>query len=196
MPIDGDIWLEDPLNSSYPPSIAFKAAYLQGPKKAIHFLRELREMVFLKKINIAKWSNMAIAAKKAGLNVVRLETDFNGCAGDLFRGDLQLAQQLGVRGFPTLFFVDDQGNQERVYGTKPYTDYEAALIRQLPQAAKMDIDGRWQNLFSEYNTLTTREFSGLSDSTRQQGEQVLKELAKAGHIHELVTKNGSLWILQ
>jgi putative protein-disulfide isomerase len=196
MPIDGDIWLEDPLNSSYPPSIAFKAAYLQGPKKAIHFLRELREMVFLKKINIAKWSNMAIAAKKAGLNVVRLETDFNGCAGDLFRGDLQLAQQLGVRGFPTLFFVDDQGNQERVYGTKPYTDYEAALIRQLPQAAKMDIDGRWQNLFSEYNTLTMREFSGLSDSTRQQGEQVLKELAKAGHIHELVTKNGSLWILQ
>src|SRR5690606_23094577 len=29
MPIDGDVWLEDPLDSSYPPSIAFKAAQMQ-----------------------------------------------------------------------------------------------------------------------------------------------------------------------
>ena len=38
MPIDGDIWLEDPLMSSYPPSIAFKAAQLQDQEKAILFL--------------------------------------------------------------------------------------------------------------------------------------------------------------
>ena len=35
MPIDGDVWLEDPLDSSYPPSIAFKAAQLQGQDIAI-----------------------------------------------------------------------------------------------------------------------------------------------------------------
>ena len=29
MPIDGDLWVEDPLDSSYPPSIAFKAAKIQ-----------------------------------------------------------------------------------------------------------------------------------------------------------------------
>ena len=29
MPIDGDVWLEDPLDSSYPPSIAFKAAQIK-----------------------------------------------------------------------------------------------------------------------------------------------------------------------
>lgn len=49
MPIDGDVWLEDPLPSSYPPSITFKAAQLQDKEKAILFLREIREMVFLKK---------------------------------------------------------------------------------------------------------------------------------------------------
>lgn len=49
MPIDGDVWLEDPLNSSYPPSIAFKAAQMQDNEKAILFLRELRELVFLQK---------------------------------------------------------------------------------------------------------------------------------------------------
>ncbi|HQZ42306.1 MAG TPA: DsbA family protein, partial [Flavobacteriales bacterium] len=38
MPIDGDLWLEDPLDSSYPPSIAFKAAQLQDEAKAQLFM--------------------------------------------------------------------------------------------------------------------------------------------------------------
>lgn len=49
MPIDGDLWLEDPLDSSYPPSIAFKAAQMQDNKKALLFLREIKEMVLLHK---------------------------------------------------------------------------------------------------------------------------------------------------
>ena len=64
MPIDGDVWLEDPLPSSYPPSIAFKAAQMQNEDKAILFLREIREMVFLEKKNITKWEHIALAAKK------------------------------------------------------------------------------------------------------------------------------------
>ena len=54
MPIDGDIWLEDPLYSSFPPSVAFKAAQLQRNVKAILFLRQVREMVFLQKRNIRR----------------------------------------------------------------------------------------------------------------------------------------------
>lgn len=64
MPIDGDLWLEDPLDSSYPPSIAFKAAQRQDNEKAVLFLREIREMVFLQKKNIAKWEHLEVAAKK------------------------------------------------------------------------------------------------------------------------------------
>lgn len=67
MPIDGDVWLEDPLPSSYPPSIACKAAQMQNEDKAILFLREIREMVFLEKKNITKWEHIALAAKKTGL---------------------------------------------------------------------------------------------------------------------------------
>ncbi len=70
MPIDGDIWLEDPLFSSYPPSIAFKAAQLQDEKKASIFLREIREMVFIHKKNITNWGNLELAAKKAGLDLL------------------------------------------------------------------------------------------------------------------------------
>src|SRR4051794_12773416 len=49
MPIDGDVWKEDVLHSSYPPSISFKAAQLQDSDKANLFLRRIKEMVFLEK---------------------------------------------------------------------------------------------------------------------------------------------------
>lgn len=195
MPIDGDVWLEDPLDSSYPPSVAFKAAQLQDFNKALHFLREIREMVFLQKINIAKWENLALAAKKVGLDMEKFENDFNGQAKELFEQDLQLKAQLGVRGFPTIFFVDEQGNQEKVYGTKPYATYEAALLQQFSKASKKEIAAHWKELFAKYNTLTAREFSELSQMPRNQAEASLRELVKSGDLNELQTKNGSLWRL-
>lgn len=85
MPIDGDVWLEDPLNSSYPPSIAFKAAEIQDKDKAVNFLRILRELVFLKKKNITRWEYIAMAAKEAGLDVVKLKTDFERSAQKLLK---------------------------------------------------------------------------------------------------------------
>jgi len=114
MPIDGDVWLEDPLHSSYPPSIAFKAAQLQDNERALLFLREIREMVFLRKKNITKWENLAVAAEKAGLNVEQLKNDFENKANALFEEDLKLAREFGVRGFPTMFFFDNSGNKEMV----------------------------------------------------------------------------------
>ncbi|MCF2487697.1 ClpXP adapter SpxH family protein [Dyadobacter sp. CY347] len=193
MPIDGDVWLEDPLDSSYPPSIAFKAAQLQDSDKAIQFLREMREMVFLEKINIVKWENLKVAAEKVGLDVQKLENDFNGDARELFNQDLQFASKLGVRGFPTMFFVDLEGNQEKVYGTKPYSAYEDALLKTFPAASKKHIDTDWKKLFNKYNTLTAREFSELSQTPREQSEQVLQGLVESGNLSELQTKNGSLW---
>jgi len=62
MPIDGDLWLEDPLESSYPPSIAFKAAQLQGEIKAHLFMREIREMVFLKKKKYCQMGTFSISS--------------------------------------------------------------------------------------------------------------------------------------
>lgn len=194
MPIDGDVWLEDPLDSSYPPSIAFKAAQLQGEKLALTFLREVREMVFLQKKNIAKWEHLLSAARKTGLDTDQFEKDYNGAAPELFRQDLDLAGQWGVRGFPTLFFTDAAGTRERVYGTKPYAVYENTLRGLLPAAARTSIDPEWEKLFGQFPTLTSREFSELSQTERAQSEALLQTLTDAGHLSRLVTKNGSLWV--
>lgn len=195
MPIDGDLWLEDPLDSSYPPSIAFKAAQLQDKDKAVEFLRELREMVFLQKKNIAKWEHIATAAKKSGLDVNQLKTDASGKAKTLFEEDLQLARQYGVRGFPTIFFANENG-KETVYGSKPYPFYETSVLKLFPEAKKTEYSKDWKSLFQKFPTLTAKEFSELSGINRKESENVLNELASKGTLQKTTTKNGAIWELK
>jgi predicted DsbA family dithiol-disulfide isomerase len=193
MPIDGDLWLEDPLDSSYPPSIAFKAAQMQDEEKANLFMREIREMVFLQKKNIAKWEHIATAAKFVGLNVAQLKNDFEGKAKALFAEDLKLGKELGVRGFPTIFFLDESGNKEIVYGARPYAFYEMAILKLNPNATKSEYSKTWEKLFAIYPTLTAKEFSELSGTPRDESEKQLNELVVKGNLEKHTTKNGSIW---
>ena len=193
MPIDGDVWLEDPLTSSYPPSIAFKAAQLQGEEKALLFLRRIKEMVFLEKKNITKWEHLAQAALETGLDTGKFKDDFEGRAKELFEEDLGLAKQLGVRGFPSIFFTDEDNNRFLVYGSKPYEQYEQALLKLYPQAAKQTIDTSWENLFGHYPALTTKEFSVLTGKTKEAAEIFLNSLNEQKKIDRYDSKNGVLW---
>lgn len=193
MPIDGDVWLIDPLNSSYPSSIAFKAAELQDKEKAILFLREVREMVFLKKKNIAKWEHLEEAARVVGLELVKFKADYETKAKALFEEDLKLAREMGVRGFPTMFFTDADGKKEIVYGTKPYASYEAGLLKIYPDAKKKSYDHNYEALFNKFNSLTAKEYSELSGVPRAEAEKALDELVAIGKLEKLKTKNGSMW---
>ncbi len=193
MPIDGDIWLEDPLASSYPPSIAFKAAQLQSQEKAIQFLRVLREQVFMEKKNIARWEVIESAAQQVELNSEQLRKDFEGAAKQKFEEDLVMARNMGVRGFPTLFISNQNNQQEIVYGSKPYQSYESAIVKLAPTVEKYPYDQHWEALFAKYSTLTAKEFSLLSSTDRAAAEKQLNELTASGKLTQFKCKNGSIW---
>lgn len=193
MPIDGDVWLEDPLSSSYPPSIAFKAAQLQDKEKAVVFLREIREMVFLEKKNITKWEYLEAAAKKAGLNTEQFKIDYEGKAKELFNEDLKLGKELGIRGFPTLFFTDKTGKTEKVYGSKPYESYENAVLGLEPNAERSIYSIGLMAIFAKYPSLTAKEFSELTGTPRNEVEKLLNEEVGKGKLEKRTTKNGSIW---
>lgn len=196
MPIDGDVWLEDPLHSSYPPSIAFKAAQLQDGEKAINFLRVLREMLFLQKKNITRWEHIEAAAEATGLNSIQLKSDFESRAVELFREDLMLGQKLRVRGFPSMFFIDADGRTELVYGSKPYAVYENAFLKLYPAAKRKLYSKSSHDLFVTFQSLTAKEFSELSGIHRTESETVLDELVEKGVLQKTESKNGSLWKLK
>ncbi len=196
MPIDGDVWLEDPLPSSYPPSIAFKAAQMQDNEKAIVFLRKIREMVFLQKKNITKWEYLELAAKHVGLDIIKFKTDYEGKAKELFEADLKLGKELGVRGFPTMFFTDTMGQKEIVYGSKPYSTFENALLKIYPAASKTNYNKNWSALFSKYYSLTAKEFAELTGTQRNKSDAYLDDLTANGQLEKLVTKNGAIWTIK
>lgn len=196
MPINGDLWLEDPLSSSYPPSVAFKAAQLQDEEKALLFLREIKEMVFLQKKNITKWENLEAAAKKAGLNIEQFKNDFEEKAQHLFEEDLNLARKMGVRGFPTLFFSNQAGETEIMYGVKSYNNYEEVIKKIAPAVEKFNYDKEWTSIFTKYNSLTALEFSELSGIPRNEVNQFLNDLTDKGNLKKFTTKNGIMWTLK
>jgi len=153
-------------------------------------------LVFLKKKNITKWEHLEAAAAKVGLDQARFKADFEGKAKDLFLEDLKLGSELGVRGFPTLFFTNGNGQKELVYGAKPYSNFENALLKIDPTAAKYDYDKNWFSVFSKYNSLTAKEFSDLTDVPRKAAENKLNELTSQGHLEIYKTKNGDIWTLK
>lgn len=195
MPIDGDVWLEDPLDSSYPLCIAMKAAQIQDEDKAVTFMRIMRERLYLDKKNMAKWDNMADAAIPAGLDVARLKSDFEGRARKLFQEDLDYAQKLGVRGFPTMFFSDGKGQQLTVFGAKPFVSYEKAVLAIYPDAKKKPVDSsNPMALFTTYPTLTVKEYAVILDKTTADAQAALEQLLKDGLVGKKVIKNGALYI--
>ncbi len=193
MPVNGDVWLEDPLSSSYPPSIAFKAAQVQDEHKALLFLRRIKEMVFVEKRNITKWEHLEKAALEAGLDAAQLKKDFEGEGMKRFENDLALAAEAGVRGFPTIYFTDDEGNRLKVYGSKPYEVYEKTLLNLFPTAVKQKPKADLQQLFSEYPGITAKEYAMIAGIVIEAATVYLDRSVNEGHLLAVPAKNGSLY---
>ena len=193
MPIDGRIWLEDPLPSSYPPSIAFKAAQLQDLEKAINFLRRLREMVFMEKKNIARPEIIRQAAMETGLNTEKLLQDMEGTALQAFQTDLEVTRSMGIRGFPTLVFSTKSGMQQIISGSRPYANFVQAMKTLVPDISAQTFDASPEGLFARYSSLTSLEFATLAGISLEQAEQLLSGLGGNGKLKKISIANGNLW---
>lgn len=193
MPIDGDVWKEDPLGSSYPPAIAFKAAQLQGKHKAEQFLRRIKEMVFTEKKNITKLKHLVQAAKDTGLDHIQFKFDYRNKAKQLFEEDISMAREWGVRGFPTIYFIDEDDNRFKVYGSKPYQVYEDALLKLIPGQVKKETPSSYETILRGYNTITLKEFAVFFDKTLEEAGAILQELERQNKVRRTETKAGPLW---
>jgi 2-polyprenyl-6-methoxyphenol hydroxylase-like FAD-dependent oxidoreductase/predicted DsbA family dithiol-disulfide isomerase len=193
MPMDGDIWLEDPLSSSFPPSIAVKAAQLQGDHLAILFLRRIREMLFLEKKNIMRWNYLEAAAKEVGLSLPSFKMAYDGQARVAFQQDLLLARQLGVKSFPHLIFSNAFGRTIRLIGHLNYEDLEKTILELNPHAQRTKIDPRPSNLFRHFPSMLEEEFAVLSDLMTEDARKLLAELDEIGYIRKVPTQKGALY---
>lgn len=193
IPLDGDIWIEDPLPSSYPPSIAFKAAQMQDADLALLFLRRIKEMLFLEKINIVDMAYLEKAAFDVGLDSARFVHDYENKAQEAFREDLTLAQNMQVGVLPTLIFTNLENEQIISKDYQEYEYLEEIIHKLVPKAQKRAFNTDPIFLFTNFSTMTSKEFSFLSSRDMEETNDILADLFDKGFIDKYESKNGIIW---
>ncbi len=195
MNMDGDIWLERPIESSYPPSLAYYAAQKQGMAKALFFLRMLREMLFLKKKDISQEYVIKHAAKIAELDMIQFMHDFHSTEiRNKFKSDIQDKERWNIEQFPTLIFVNDIGEWEKIESDGDYQDWEKALAKlsQQPiqkQIATYDV----LYLLSQVDFLASKEIAVILSKSVKQVEQELEVLYLEGKVIKEVYSHSNFW---
>lgn len=134
MPIDGSLWKENPILSSYPPSRVYKVIERDHKGKEIEFLRKAREAVFAFNRNIGQEQVLVDIVNALGLDGKHIfEQSEQEDAQALLNQDFELAASLGVRGFPTIIMVNEEDKGVKIVGARPYETYAEAL-KQLTDA--------------------------------------------------------------
>lgn len=88
--------------SSYPQSIAYKAAQMESEEKANRFLRRMREATAAEAKQTNRKEVLIGLASEVGLDIPKFIEKFsNGLAEAAFEEDLKTTQRYGAKGFPT-----------------------------------------------------------------------------------------------
>ncbi|AZK48048.1 DsbA family oxidoreductase [Paenibacillus lentus] len=189
MPIDGSLWLDNPVQSSYIPSRVYKVIQQQDEQQASTFLRRAREAVFAFNKNIGKDDVLIDIVNQMGLDGPRIvEQAGMPAAQNLLEEDFELSRSLGVRGFPTIIMVNSDNKGVKIVGARSLDDYVKALkqllevnnlqSRDLPDIA--DLLKREQRLFSKeievMYDLTPQEVNGFLEKSIPASEYTLSKV--------------------
>ncbi len=195
MSIDGNIWIEDPLSSSYPSSIAFKAMQKQGSESALKYLRRIREMVFLEKKNISKESILLEGVKDCEGDTSQFLLDFHSKeVKQSFYDEIAEGKKMGVRGFPTFIFVNESGSGFKISGMSGYKNYVKALEQALGEKTRpKSITFNEISLLRKYKFLSTKEIYFILSQEKEITMTNLERLSEKDLIKKEDQKFGEFW---
>ncbi|MFS0690637.1 DsbA family protein [Sporosarcina sp. 179-K 8C2 HS] len=133
MPIDGTVWYDNPISSSFIPSRVYKVIQGNHPELANTFLRRAREELFAFNKNIAQDDVLIDIVNQVGLDGEAIVKQSKLPEADTkLHEDFQLVRQLGVRGFPTIVMMNEEQKGVRIVGARTLEDYSNALQQLLP----------------------------------------------------------------
>lgn len=134
MPIDGSLWLDHPIQSSYPASRVFKIIQQKDEGLATTFLRRAREAVFAFNQNIGEDEVLIQLVNEIGMDGQHIIQEAALPAGqELLDQDFALARSLGVRGFPTIIMVNEENKGVKIVGARALENYIDGLKQVLSQ---------------------------------------------------------------
>ena len=133
MPIDGSLMIDDPVQSSFPPSRVYKMIQTHhGEEKAFEYLRRAREALFIFNKNLGVKSVLAAIVHEMGLDGGKIVKEADEQTGhDLLKEDFVLTRKLGARGFPTIIMVNEENKGVKIVGGRPFEYYIHGLTQVL-----------------------------------------------------------------
>ncbi len=133
MPIDGSLMIDNPVQSSYPPSRVFKVIQKHHDDAlAYTFLRRAREALFAFNQNISDITVLIDIVNDLGLNGDVIVHEAGLPSGqELLDQDFTLVRDLGARGFPTIIFVNEEDKGVKITGGRSFEVYVEGLKQAL-----------------------------------------------------------------
>ena len=129
MPIDGSLMIDNPVQSSFPPSRVFKIIQQNYTEaKAFEFLRRAREALFVFNRNISDESELMKIVNELGLDGESIVNASEQQAGiQLLNADFELTRNLGARAFPTVVMINEENKGIKIVGGRPFEAYVEGL---------------------------------------------------------------------
>ncbi len=145
MPLDPRLWSERPPSSTYPACIAVKAAAEQGAVAEASYLRALREGLLCLRRRLDTTDLLVELARDVGLDAERFAVDLASNATlEAFGADLERVRAIPAAAraagmvvadggperlpLPSLRALGADGDEQWVFGGRPYDDWRAALL--------------------------------------------------------------------
>lgn len=129
MPIDGSLMIDNPVQSSFPPSRVYKVIQKNhNDALAYEYLRRAREVLFPFNQNISDLSVLIEIVNNLGLDGEAIVNEAEQPAGQqLLNEDFALARSLGARGFPTIIMINEENKGVKIVGGRPFESYVDGL---------------------------------------------------------------------
>ncbi len=199
-PVDNQLIfdLKKDFHSTYPASIAYKAAQMQDQGIADKFLRRMREATSAEKKPIHKIEVQVELAEEIGLNTKKLVQGIkSGEAEKKFLGDLKLTRSFGIHGFPTFQVKNKEGKEIFLNGWQNYQTFEKVFQKLTGNSLRKDMyylkEEDVLRFIKKFEKVSTQEIAVLFDIDR---DTAYKYLNKMETVRKIEAGNDSFWVLK
>ncbi|MDG4656640.1 DsbA family protein [Ectobacillus antri] len=181
--------------SPYMPSLAIKAAEMQGRKAGLRFLRKLQERLFLCE-GTPDFNTMLACAEESGIDVAEFAEDLHADrVRKAFQCDLKFANEMQITEVPSLVFLHTNAHEDgiKVSGLYTYDIYVQVLQEIINEQLVPQTLPPMEDLIGEYEFLSTKELAIIYGLSLAQTERELKKLILKRIVRQISTERDIYW---
>jgi predicted DsbA family dithiol-disulfide isomerase len=186
------------LDISHPalPSIAVKAAELQGKKAGFKYLCKLQQAAFFSKRNVNSYKTLLEIAEEVNLDVKEFTQDFGSKeAARAFQCDLYITREMEVDEVPSIVFfnecIEDEGL--KISGNYSFEVYEHILNELIDQPLVPNEAPTLDELFERFEFVTTEEVANIYQIDYAVADRELKKRMLQQKVERITTDAYNGW---